>query len=214
MNAHIDLYPEVEHIVEMNSKDFKIKSIDEISDLKAQLKNVWRRIKTDRKRFDKTKSFYRDSGYRMNDLEEKIDVIKKIIKNKKKQTGKIKDLPKKPKHEYFIIAQLLATDKIKIQSKKNFLYKGIKYEYGAELSKVINDENYINNLAFTQYLNDFKSKSGDKYFLKTSDVENNLNDKNIRILKKLHQYFLNHKIEVINKDFLDSFKILKTKNLI
>ena len=170
MNAHIDLYPEVEHIVEMNSKDFKIKSIDELSDLKAQLKNVWRRIKTDRKRFDKTKSFYRDSGYRMNDLEEKIDVIKKIIKNKKKQTGKIKDLPKKPKHEYFIIAQLLATDKIKIQSKKNFLYKGIKYEYGAELSKVINDENYINNLAFTQYLNDFKSKSWDKYFLKTSDV--------------------------------------------
>jgi len=60
MNAHIDLYPEVEHIVEMNSKDFKIKSIDELSDLKAQLKNVWRRIKTDRKRFDKTKSFYRD----------------------------------------------------------------------------------------------------------------------------------------------------------
>lgn len=57
MNANIDLYLEVEHIVEMNSKYFKIKSIDKLSDLKAQLKNVWRRIKTGRKGFDKTKFF-------------------------------------------------------------------------------------------------------------------------------------------------------------
>ncbi|WP_298946133.1 hypothetical protein [uncultured Polaribacter sp.] len=213
MNAHIDLYQEVEPIIEMNSKDLKIKSIDELSDLKAQLKNVCRRIKTDRKRFDKTKSFYRDSGYKMNDLDEKIDEIKKIIKDKGKQTEKIKDLSKKPKYEYYIIAKLLATNKIEIQEEK-FLYKGIKYMNGGELSKIINNEYGINNQAFTQYLTDYRSKGGEKYFLKTFDSDDKPDKKNIKILKKLNQYFSDNQIIVSNKEFISSFKTLENKNLI
>ena len=57
MNAHIDLYPEVKHIVEMKSQDLKIKSIEELADHKTQLKNVFRRIKTDRKRLTKQSLF-------------------------------------------------------------------------------------------------------------------------------------------------------------
>jgi len=214
MIAHIDLYQEVEYIIEMNSQDIKIKSIEELADFKTQLKNVFSRIKTDRKRFDKTKSFYRDSSYKMNDLKEKIDEIKKIIKYKKKHIKKIEDSSEKPKYEFFIIAELLATNKIEIQEKKIFLYKEIKYKYGAELSKVINNEFETNNKAFTQYLNDFRSQAGEKYFLKTSGSEHNLEEKNIRILKKLSKHFSKEKIKVINKDFLFVFKILKNKNLI
>ena len=214
MIAHIDLYPEVEYIVEMNLQELKSKSTNELAKFKRQLKNVFRRIKTDRERFDKTRGFYKHSGYKMNDIEEKIDEIKKIIKDKKKQVKKNEDSQKKRQHQYFIIAELLATNKIKIHGTKNFLYKGVKYKYGAELSEIINDEYDTNNKAFTQYLNDFRSHDGEKYFLKISDKEDNLDEKNIRILKKLHQYFSIRKIEVINKDFIDSFKILKTKNLI
>lgn len=210
MIAHIDLYQEVEYIVEMNLQELKNKSNNELAEFKTQLKNVFRRIKTDRERFDKTKSFYRNSGYKMNDLQEKIDEIKEVIRYKKK----IEDSSKKPKYEYFIIADLLATNKIEIQEKKIFLYKEIKYEYGAELSEIINNEFGTKNKAFTQYLNDFRSQAGEKYFLKIFDNDNNLDEKNIRILKKLSKHFSKEKTEVINKDFISVFKILKNKNLI
>lgn len=210
MIAHIDLYQEVEYIVEMNLQELKNKSTNELAEFKTQLKNVFRRIKTDRERFDKTKSFYRNSGYKMNDLQEKIDEIKEVIRYKKK----IEDSSKKPKYEYFIIADLLATNKIEIQEKKIFLYKEIKYEYGAELSEIINNEFGTKNKAFTQYLNDFRSQAGEKYFLKIFDNDNNLDEKNIRILKKLSKHFSKEKTEVINKDFISVFKILKNKNLI
>ena len=114
----------------------------------------------------------------MNGLKEKIDEIKKVIKHQKKHIKKIENSSKKPKYEFFIIAELLATNKIEIQEKKVFIYKEIKYEFGAELSKVINNEFGTKNQAFTQYLNDFRSQAGDKYFLKTSDNEKNL-DKRI-----------------------------------
>ena len=210
MIAHIDLYQEVEYIVEMNLQELKNKSNNELAEFKTQLKNVFRRIKTDRERFDKTKSFYRNSVYKMNDLQEKIDEIKEVIRYKKK----IEDSSKKPKYEYFIIADLLATNKIEIQEKKIFLYKEIKYEYGAELSEIINNEFGTKNKAFTQYLNDFRSQAGEKYFLKIFDNDNNLDEKNIRILKKLSKHFSKEKTEVINKDFISVFKILKNKNLI
>ena len=214
MIAHIDLYPEVEYIVEMNLQELKNKSTNELAEFKTQLKNVFGRIKTDRGRFDKTKSFYRDSGYKMNDLKEKIDEIKEVIRYKKKHIKKIEDSSKKPKYEYFIIAELLATNKIEIQEKKIFLYKEIKYEYGAELSKIINNEFGTKNKAFTQYLNDFRSQGGEKYFLKIFDNNNNLDEKNIRILKKISNHFSKEKIKVINKEFISVFKFLKNKNLI
>jgi|TARA_R110002050_G_scaffold290419_1_gene444115 hypothetical protein len=214
MNAHIDLYQEVEYIVEMDAKKLEKKSISELTEFKTQLKNVYRRIKTDRERFDKTKSFYRDSGYRMNDLKEKIDDIKKIIKHKKKPEKKIEDLSKKPKHEYFIIAELLATNKIEIHEKKIFQYKDIKYKSGAELGRVINSDFGTKNKAFEQYLNDFKSQTGGKYFLEILDKENNLDEKNVKILKKVFEYFSDNQIEPMNNKFLDSFEILKEKNLI
>ena len=91
MIAHIDLYQEVEYIVEMNLQELKNKSTNELAEFKTQLKNVFRRIKTDRERFDKTRGFYKHSGYKMDDLQEKIDEIKKIIKDKKKQVKKIDD---------------------------------------------------------------------------------------------------------------------------
>lgn len=213
MNAHIDLYKEVEYIVKRNSNQLENNSTTELKEFKTQLKNVYRRIKTDRERFDKTKSFYRDSGYKMNDLEEKIYEIKKIIKGKKKQTEKIEDLSKEPKYEYYIIAKLLATNKIEIQEEK-FLYKGIKYMNGGELSRIINDEYGMNNQAFTQYLNDYKSKGGEKYFLNTFDSDNKPENKNIKILKNLNQYFSDNQIIVSNKEFISSFKILEDKNLI
>lgn len=218
MIAHIDLYPKVEYIVEMNSQELKSKSTNELAEFKRQLKSVFRRIKTDRERFDKTRGFYKHSGYKMDDLREKIGEIKKIIKDKKnnleEQVKKSENLSKKRKHEYFIIAELLATDEIKINETKNFLYKGILHEHGAKLSQIINNEFGTKNKAFTLYLNDFRSKTGEKYFLKTNDTDNNLNDKNIRILKKLHNYFSQYKIEVTNKDFLSVFEILKNKKLI
>ena len=83
MIAHIDLYQEVEYIVEMNLQELKNKSTNELAEFKTQLKNVFRRIKTDRERFDKTKSFYRNSGYKMNDLQEKIITYFEKWKNKK-----------------------------------------------------------------------------------------------------------------------------------
>lgn len=82
--AHIELFKEVVFIVEMNISELENLPIDELYEFKTQLNNVRRRIKTDRKRFDKKKSFYRDSGLRMNDLKEKIDEIKNIIKKKEK----------------------------------------------------------------------------------------------------------------------------------
>lgn len=214
MNAHIDDYKDVKHLVEMNPKQFENYSNYELKEFKIQLKNIYRRIKTDRKRFNKTKSFYRDSGYRMNDLKEKIDEIKNIIKHKKKPEKKIEDLSKKPKHEYFIIAELLATNKIEIHEKKIFHYKEIKYKSGAELGRVINSDFGTKNKAFEQYLNDFKSQTGGKYFIEILDKENNLDEKNVKILKKVFEYFSDNKIEPVNKKFLDSFKILKEKNLI
>jgi hypothetical protein len=218
MNSHIDDYKDVKHIVEMNPKQFEKYSNYELEEFKIQLKNVYRRIKADRKNFIKTKSFYRDSGNRMNDLKEKIDKIKNIIKHKKQQEKqqekKIEDSSKKPKHEYFIIAELLATNKIEIQEKKNFSYKGTNYEKGSTLSKVINDEFGTNNKSFIQYLNDFKTQGGEKYFLKIVHTEGNLDEKNVRILKKVFKYFSENKIKSVNKEFLKSFEILKEKNLI
>jgi hypothetical protein len=218
MNSHIDDYKDVKHIVEMNPKQFEKYSNYELEEFKIQLKNVYRRIKADRKNFIKTKSFYRDSGNRMNDLKEKIDKIKNIIKYKKQQEKqqekKIEDSSKKPKHEYFIIAELLATNKIEIQEKKNFSYKGTNYEKGSTLSKVINDEFGTNNKSFIQYLNDFKTQGGEKYFLKIVHTEGNLDEKNVRILKKVFKYFSENKIKSVNKEFLKSFEILKEKNLI
>jgi hypothetical protein len=209
MNAHIDLYRKVEYIVETSSKELENYSIIELTEFKKQLKNVYKRIKIDRERFDIKKSFYRNSGERMSDLMEKIDEIKIIIKNKEKIKKKINDSPKKPEYEYFIIAELFATNKIEIHEKTRFFYKDIYYEYGAELSKVINNEFGTNNQAFTQYLNDFKSQSGEKYFLEPSNDK-----KNIRILRKVFEYFSNYQIEVVNEEFTKSFKILKDKNLI
>lgn len=214
MNAHIDLYKNVEFIVEMNSNQLENNSISELTEFKLQLKNVHRRIKSDRERYNKTKSFYRDSSYRMNDIKEKIGEIKNIIKHKKKPEKKIEDLSKKPKHEYFILAELLATNKIEIHEKKIFQYKDIKYKSGAELGRVINIDFGTKNKAFEQYLNDFKSQAGGKYFLEILDKENNLDEKNVKILKKVFEYFSDYKIEPINKKFLDSFEILKEKNLI
>ena len=214
MNVHTKLYQEVEYIVEMNLQELKNKSIDELAEFKPQLKNRLRRIKDAREGYDKTKSFYRDSSNMINDLKEKIDEIKKVSKHKKKGIKKIENSPEKPKPEYYIIAELLATNKIEIKEKESFLYKGIKYESGTELGKIINAQYETNNKAFAQYLNDFKSRTGEKYFLKTSNIENNLDETNIRILKKLYQYFSNHQIKVTNKNFLDSFKILEAENLI
>lgn len=127
----------------------------------------------------------------------RIDREKNEFTEKKKADPSIKR-----KHQYFIIAELIATNRITIKNKELF-YKDIKYNNGTELSRVLNEEFKTTNKAFTQYLNDFKTQSGEKYFLD-----------NYEILKKLYKHFSDNNINVINKAFLKAFEELKNQNLI
>ena len=109
--------------------------------------------------------------------------------------------------DLFIIAELLATNKIQLV-KNQFIFKGEKYENGYNLNTGLNEfYKYHPKKNFTQYLNDFKSKSGQKYLLETFDSEKNkLDDKNIKRLRKLKKYFDKEKVIILNKDFKEAFK--------
>jgi hypothetical protein len=111
--------------------------------------------------------------------------------------------------DLFIIAELLATNEIQI-IKDQFIFKGEKYESGNSLNNEVNEfYRYHPKKKFTQYLNDFKSKNGQKYFLETFDSEKNKpDDSNIKRLRKLKKYFDKENIIISNKDFQEAFKRL------
>lgn len=131
--------------------------------------------------------------------------IKEVKELQKQQS--IEVVSNQTKKDLFIIAELLATNEIQIV-KNQFIFKGEKYESGYNLNTGLNEfYKYHPKKNFTQYLNDFKSKSGQKYLLETFDSEKNkLDDKNIKRLRKLKKYFDKEKIIILNKDFKEAFK--------
>jgi hypothetical protein len=84
----------------------------------------------------------------------------------------------------FIILEMLATNEIQIIDGV-FFYNNREYERGHSLSKVINENKGHKPLKnFTQYLNNFKNKTGDKYYLDLIDsVNNKANKTNIDRLR-------------------------------
>lgn len=105
-----------------------------------------------------------------------------------------------PKYDYFIIAEMLATNQIVVEENL-FVYESKKYEHGYSLNKAINEaKDYNPPKTFTQYLNDWRSKTGEKYLLDNKDT------KSIKRLRKIKEYFQSNKVEVKNKDFILSFK--------
>jgi hypothetical protein len=104
----------------------------------------------------------------------------------------------------FIIAKLLATDKIKIENNE-FFYKDTSYHSANKLNKVINKELSLNT-TFTQYLNDHRSKTGEKYLLETHDSQKKPITKNINRLRKIRDYLNENNITITNIDFINAFK--------
>lgn len=155
---------------------------------------------------------------KLNQIElfEYLNLVSQVIENFEPEIKDQKKTPQQPeskypfenvKHDYFIIYRMFATNEIEI-IEDEFLYRGKKYESGNGLNKVINStNNFEPDKKFTQYLNDFKSKSGDKYFLKTFDsVINKPHRKNIKRLREIREYFKESNIKVKNQNFIKAFK--------
>ena len=137
------------------------------------------------------------------------DRIKEVKELQKQQSIEVVSNQTETKKDLFIIAELLATNEIQI-IKDQFIFKGEKYESGNSLNNEVNEfYRYHPKKKFTQYLNDFKSKNGQKYFLETFDSEKNKpDDSNIKRLRKLKKYFDKENIIISNKDFQEAFKRL------
>jgi hypothetical protein len=107
----------------------------------------------------------------------------------------------------FIILEMLATNEIQIIDKVLF-YNSQKYSQGHFLSKVINEnKGYKPFKNFTQYLNDFKNKTGERYYIDLTDsVSGRANDKNIKRLRKFKEYLKLKNIQVTNHDFKEAFE--------
>jgi hypothetical protein len=107
----------------------------------------------------------------------------------------------------FIILKMLATNEIEIIDGV-FFYKSREYARGNSLNKVINENKGYKPLKkFTQYLNDFKNRTGDKYYLDLIDsVNNKANNTNIERLRKFKKYLKLNNIQVTNHDFKEAFE--------
>jgi hypothetical protein len=107
----------------------------------------------------------------------------------------------------FIILKMLATNEIQIIDRVLF-YNNQKYSQGHFLSKVINEnKGYKPFKNFTQYLNDFKNKTGERYYIDLTDsVNGRPNDKNIKRLRKFKEYLKLKNIQVTNHDFKKAFE--------
>lgn len=128
--AHQKPYRDIEYIVKMEFKQLESKSITELADYKIELKDVFRRLKTDRQGFDKRKSFYKNAGNKMNDLMAQIDKIKKIIKDKKRQQ-KINKGTKQVKSHPFIDDETLELF--------NYIVENWDYKYDLKFSYIFNE---------------------------------------------------------------------------
>jgi hypothetical protein len=107
----------------------------------------------------------------------------------------------------FIILKMLATNEIQIIDEV-FFYNNREYVHGNSLNEVINEKKGYNpSKKFTQYLNDFKNKTGEKYYIDLTDsVNNKANDKNIKRLRKFKKYLELKDIQVTNHDFKEAFE--------
>jgi hypothetical protein len=107
----------------------------------------------------------------------------------------------------FIILEMLATNEIQIIDGV-FFYNNRQYARGHSLSKVINENKGHKPLKnFTQYLNNFKNKTGDNYYLDLIDsVNNKANETNIDRLRDFKKYLKLKNIQVTNHDFKEAFE--------
>jgi hypothetical protein len=107
----------------------------------------------------------------------------------------------------FIILEMLATNEIQIIDGV-FFYNNREYERGNSLNKVINEnKGYKPFKKFTQYLNDFRNRTGDKYYLDLiNSVNDKANDTNIERLRKFKKYLKLKNIQVTNHDFKEAFE--------
>jgi hypothetical protein len=107
----------------------------------------------------------------------------------------------------FIILEMLATNEVQIIDGV-FFYNNRKYARGHSLSKVINENKEYKPLKnFTQYLNNFKNKTGDKYYLDLIDsVNNKANETNIDRLRDFKKHLKLKNIQVTNHDFKEAFE--------
>jgi hypothetical protein len=107
----------------------------------------------------------------------------------------------------FIILEMLATNEIQIIDEV-FFYNNREYVHGNSLNEVINEKKGYNpSKKFTQYLNDFRNRTGDKYYLDLIDsVNNKANDTNIERLRKFKKYLKLKNIQVTNHDFKEAFE--------
>lgn len=138
----------------------------------------------------------------------KIKEIYKILQEEKPKPPTTIEHPFENKQrDDFIILEMLATNEIEIIDGV-FFYNSREYARGNSLNKVINEnKGYKPFKKFTQYLNNFRNRTGDKYYLDLIDsVNDKANDTNIERLRKFKKYLKLKNIQVTNHDFKEAFE--------
>jgi hypothetical protein len=212
INYFID---QLEHFSESFENDInKYKTLNDIGRVYDNTYTQYREIEPEIKKlyyfinYDDIKNtirIYRNNSESSNKLV-KLESHSEITETPKPPTTIEHPIENKQRDD-FIILEMLATNEIKIIDGV-FIYNNRKYAHGHNLGKVINENRgYTSFKNFTQYLNDFKNKTGERYYIDLTDsINDRANDKNIKRLRKFKEYLELKDIQVTNHDFKEAFE--------
>jgi len=142
---------------------------------------------------------------------ERYPYLKNAVNDKAKKTPhqeSKKQRFKKVEKQFFVIAELLATNEVEIKEngQREYKFNNTTYFEATKVNKAINKK-YNINYKFNQYLTGFNLNK-DKDLLSLKEQNNLTNYTNLQRLKKIRCYFNKYNIEIVNEDFKEVFRQL------